>query len=119
MQQMAEEVREVVREVVKISDLLDQARAAEAIVLPEEVRANMCPYDVVRLRLLTFRHMIALADYAAYNPVRWRVLKKHYLNPGLKQKEISASEGIKWTAVRDWINHAPVITEDIWQDVPL
>lgn len=115
---MAEEVREEVREVVKISDLLEQARAAEAIVLPEEVRANLCPYDVVRLRLLTFRHMIALGDYAAYNPLRWRVLKKHYLNPGLKQKEIAQIEGIKWTSVRDWIKNA-VIDPDVWRDVPI
>ncbi len=105
-------------EAIKISDLLDQAREAEAIVLPEDVQARLCTFDVVRLRLLTFRHMIALADYAAYNPVRWRVLKKHYLNPGLKQKEIAASEGVKYYTVRDWINNA-VITEDIWQDVPL
>ena len=110
---------EEIQEGIKISDLLDQARAAEAIVLPEDVRINVRPYDIVRLRLLTFRHMIALADYAAYNPVRWRVLKIHYLNPNLKQKEIAQSEGIKWTAVRDWINKAPVITADIWQDVPM
>ena len=118
MQQMAEEVREVVREVVKISDLLDQARAAEAIVLPEEVRANMCPYDVVRLRLLTFRHMIALADFAAANPVRWNVIRTHHMCPGLKQKTIAELTGAPMHSVRAWINHA-VINPDIWQGIPM
>lgn len=118
MQQMAEEVREVVREVVKISDLLDQARAAEAIVLPEEVRANMCPYDVVRLRLLTFRHMIALADFAAANPVRWNVIRTHHMCPGLKQKDIAQFTGAALSSVKLWINNA-VIDPDVWRDVPL
>ena len=118
MQQMAEEVREVVREVVKISDLLDQARAAEAIVLPEEVRANLCTYDVVRLRLLTFRHMIALADFAAANPLRWKVIRMHHLDPELKQKAIAQLTGASKISVCQWISHA-VIDPDVWRDVPL
>lgn len=92
---------EEVRDAVKISDLLDQARAAEAIVLPEEVRLKMCPYDVVRLRLLTFRHMIALGDYAAFNPLRWRVIRTHHLNPGMKQKDIAQFTG----AARHSVKH--------------
>lgn len=114
MQQMAEEVREV----VKISDLLDQARAAEAIVLPEEVRARLCTFDVVRLRLLTFRHMIALADFAAANPVRWNVIRTHHMCPELKQKDIAQFTGAALSSVKLWINNA-VIDPDVWQDVPL
>ena len=115
---MAEEVREVVREVVKISDLLDQARAAEAIVLPEEVRARLCTFDLVRLRLLTFRHMIALADYAAENPKRWDILKLRYLNPDLSQHQIAQFAGVTFSVARYWIKNA-VITEDIWKKIPL
>ena len=103
---------------LKISDLLEQARAAEAIVLPEDVRIKMCPYDVVRLRLLTFRHMIALADYAAENADRWHVLKLHYLNPNLKQETIADLTGTKKSTVKYWIHNA-VITADIWEDVPV
>lgn len=103
---------------LKISDLLEQARAAEAIVLPEDVRIKMCPYDVVRLRLLTFRHMIALADYAAGNADRWHVLKIHYLNPNLTQDAIANLTGTKKNTVKFWIRNA-VITPDIWEDIPV
>ena len=111
---MAEEVREA----VKIKDLLDQARAAEAIILPEEVRARLCTFDVVRLRLLTFRHMIALADYAAENPKRWYILKLRYLNPDLSQRQIAQFAGVTFSVANYWIKNA-VITEDIWEKIPL
>ena len=45
--------------------LLAEAEAAEKIVLPEEVRAQLTGFDVVRLRLLTFRNICTLADFAS------------------------------------------------------
>ena len=38
-------------------ELLAEAETAEKIVLPEEVRAQLTGFDVVRLRLLTFRNI--------------------------------------------------------------
>lgn len=103
---------------VSLKELLEQARAAEAVVLPQDVRGRFCPYDIVRLRLLTFRHMVALGDFAAANATRWKAVKLAYLNDNWTQAAIARFLGVNRSTVTSWLNDSE-IEPDVWQDVPL
>ena len=105
-------------EKVSLKELLEQARAAEAVVLPQDVRGRLCTYDIVRLRLLTFRHMVALGDFAAANATRWKAVKLAYLNDDWTQTAIARFLGVNRSTVTSWLNDS-VIDPDVWQDVPV
>lgn len=106
---------------VNIFDLLDEAKQAErqAVYLPVAVRAQLCGFDVVRLRLLTFENVVALADFAAENPERWRGIFLHHMNPELPQKTIARFCGVGRDTVGQWLKSAYLDPEAYWNNVPV
>lgn len=99
-------------------ELLAEAEAAEKIALPEEVRAQLTGFDVVRLRLLTFRNICTLADFAADHPDAWRIYKYKFSNPEIRQKTIAQLVGCSLSNVKRWLNCEPLAGRDFW-DTPL
>ena len=73
-----------------LMQLLAEAEAAEKVVLPEEVRAQLTGFDVVRLRLLTFRNICTLADFASDHPDGWKIYRLKFQNPRIKLKTIAS-----------------------------
>ena len=106
---------------VNIFDLLNEARQAEqqVIHLPAAVRVQLCGFNVVRLRLLTFENVVALADFAAENPNRWRGVFLHHMNPELPQKNIAELCSVGNDTVGQWLKSAYLDPEAYWKNVPM
>ena len=106
---------------VNIFDLLNEAKQAEqqVICLPVAVRTQLCGFDVVRLRLLTFENVVALADFAAENPERWRGIFLHHMNPELPQKTIAQFCGVGRDTVGQWLKSAYLDPKAYWDNVPV
>lgn len=101
-----------------LMQLLAEAEAAERVVLPAEVRAQLAGYDVVRLRLLNFRTICTLADFAAEHPDAWRIYKYHFQNPQIKPDTIAGLIGCSVSTVKRWLTCEPLAGRDFW-DTPL
>lgn len=99
-------------------ELLAEAETAEKVALPEEVRAQLTGFDVVRLRLLTFRNICTLADFAADHPQAWRIYKYAFQNPQIRQKTIAQLVGCSLSNVKRWLSCEPLAGRDFW-DTPL
>lgn len=101
-----------------LMQLLAEAEAAEKVVLPEEVRAQLTGFDVVRLRLLTFRNICTLADFASDHPDGWKIYRLKFQNPRIKLKTIASLVGCSLSNVKRWLNCEPLAGRDFW-DTPL
>ena len=101
----------------RLQDLIAEARAMDAVILPPELRAQLTGFNVVRLRLLTTRNLLAAMLWASQNPVRFRCFWIHFLNPDLTQKEIAALLSVTPSAVRDYLA-SEVIPDSIWDELP-
>lgn len=99
-------------------ELLDQARRAETAVLPGEVRARLDGFDIVRLRLLTFRNVCTLGDFCAGHPEAWRIYKLKFQNPQITQQKLAMIVGCSATTVKRWLNCEPLAERDFY-DEPL
>ena len=106
---------------VNIFDLLKEATQAgqQIIRLPAAVRVQLCGFDVVRLRLLTFQNVVALADFAAENPERWRGMFLHHMNPELPEKSIAKSCGVSADTMKRWLKSPYLDPESYWKNVPM
>lgn len=102
----------------ELFELLDQARRAEQIVLPAEVRIQLTGFDVVRLRLLSFRTVCTLGDFCAENPDAWKAYKLVYMNPELSIPKVAKIIGIPASTVRRWLKSEPLAGRDFY-DCPL
>lgn len=100
-----------------LRELLDQARAMNAAVLPEDVRCSLTRGNIVRLRLLSFRNVASALFWACRNPVRCETFLLRYMIPGISIREIAVREKIPRSTVQYYLQNPNI--EDVYDMIPL
>lgn len=103
---------------ISVKEILDEAREAEQVKIPDEIWNCLSGFDVARMRMLTFKNMVALAFAAAEKPERFKVFLMAYLNPELTQREIADFMGIPVSKAQAWLKVPLITTDDYWFAVP-
>lgn len=98
------------REPVDAVDTVDKRGSREEEILCREVRrielfARLVP------SILDPRRIVCLGDRAADNPDWWRANRIHFFCPELTHRQIGELNGLKHTAVRDYIRSAEIPAE--------